>query len=221
MHNAMRMFIHSITAGLIALVMSSAAFAASDNPRTIIGYSSVHTVRPGDSVDFMVNAVDGGKYQAGLVRIVNGDYLTVYKEHFKVVDVEAPFAGQYSGIEQKLNLGSYVEVPASKKLDGLKSFTVAAWIYPTFDPTEYVAPDLENPDPFLPPSLTIADTIGAQTIFSRYDATTKTGWALRINKNFQLEFLAGDGKQLAALTIPDHMRDWDWSYVAVSYDAES
>jgi hypothetical protein len=60
--------IWSITTGLIALVMTSASFAGSDNPRTIIGYSSVHTVRPGDSVDFMVNAVDGGKYQAGLVR---------------------------------------------------------------------------------------------------------------------------------------------------------
>ena len=221
MQNIMRTFTCIIIAGLMALVMTSASFAGSDNPRTIIGYSSVHTVRPGDTVDFMVNAVDGGKYQADLVRIVNGDYLTVYKEHFKVVDVEAPFAGQYSGIEQKLNLGSYVEVPASKKLDGLKSFTVSAWIYPTFDPTEYVPPDLENPDPFLPPSLTTAETIGAQTIVSRYDATTKTGWALRINDNFQLEFLAGDGQELAVLTIPDSMRDWDWSYVAVSYDAEA
>ncbi len=190
MHITIRRFICSITTGLMALVMTSASFAGSDNPRTIIGYSSVHTVRPGDSVDFMVNAVDGGKYQAGLVRIVNGDYLTVYKEHFEVVDIEAPFAGQYMGMEQKLDLGSYVEVPASKKLDGLKSFTVSAWVYPTFDPTEYVPPDLENPDPFLPPSLTTAETIGAQTIVSRYDATTKTGWALRINENFQLEVMA-------------------------------
>ncbi len=211
----------ALGAALLVTVFAGSSYAETAKPRTIIGYSNEHTLRPGDSVDFMVNAVEGGEYQADLVRIVNGDYLTVYKEHFKVVDVEAPFAGKFTGIEQKLNLGSYVEVPASKELDGLKSFTMSAWIYPTFDPTEYVEPDLKNPDPFLPPSLTIADTIGAQTIFSRYDATTKTGWALRINKNFQLEFLAGDGKQLAVLTIPDHMRDWDWSYVAVSYDAET
>ena len=216
MHKGISLFIHGLAVLSMALMLSSQSSASDPGPRTIIGYSSVHTVRPGDTVDFMVNAVDGGEYQAGLVRIINGDYLTVYKEHFKVVDVEAPFAGQYTGMEQKLDLGSYVEVPASQKLDGLQSFTVSAWVYPTFDPTEYVAPDLENPDPFLPPSLTTAETIGDQTIVSRYDATTKTGWALRINKNFQLEFLAGDGKQLAVLTIPDNMRDWDWSYVAVS-----
>ena len=204
-----------------ALILPPVVLGAEEAPRTIIGYSNEHTVRPGDAINFMVNAVDGGDYSADLVRIVNGDYLSLYKEHFKVVDVEAPFAGQYTGIEQKLNLGSFVEVPASKKLDGLKSFTVSAWIYPTFDPTEYVAPDLENPDPFYPPTLTIAGTIGDQSIVSRFDPTTNTGWSLRINENFQLEFLVGDGKQLEVLTLPDTIRDWDWSYVAVNYDADA
>ena len=80
-----------------------------------------------------------------MVRIVNGDFLSRYKEHFKVVAVEAPFAGKFTGIEQKLDLGSYVEIAPGKELDSLKSFTVAAWIYPTFNPNEYKEPDLANP----------------------------------------------------------------------------
>jgi hypothetical protein len=40
--------------------------------------------------------------QADLVRIVNGDYLTVYKEHFKVVDVErAPRVPEYEHVDQR------------------------------------------------------------------------------------------------------------------------
>jgi hypothetical protein len=96
--NTIRIFISNITAGLVALVMTSASFANSDSPRSIIGYSDEHTVRPGESINFMVNAVDGGTYQADLVRIVNGDYLTVYKEHFKVVDVEPFMPVIFSGI---------------------------------------------------------------------------------------------------------------------------
>ncbi|MGI9330681.1 MAG: N,N-dimethylformamidase beta subunit family domain-containing protein [Gammaproteobacteria bacterium] len=169
----------------------------------------------------MVNAIDGGQYTADLVRIVNGDFLSRYKKHFKLLPVDAPFAGDYDGVEQALNLGSYVEVPGSRKLDGLKSFTVAAWIYPTFDPNEYQEPDLENPDPFYPPTLNIGKSIGEQAIVSRFDAATNTGWALRINKAFQLEFIVGDGTGVKAVTIPDNLKDWDWSYVAASYDADS
>lgn len=211
----------SLTLLVVTLATGGPLWAATDTPRTLVGYSSKHTVRPGDTLDFMVNAIDGGQYSVDLVRIVNGDYLSRYKEHFKVVPVDAPFAGDYDGVEQALNLGSYVEVPASRKLDGLKSFTVAAWIYPTFDPNEYKEPDLANPDPFYPPTLNIGKSIGEQTVVSRFDATTDTGWALRINKAFQLEFVVGDGTGVKAVTVPETLKDWDWSYVAASYDADS
>jgi N,N-dimethylformamidase len=221
MHKGLSLFVHSLAVLAMALMLSSHSSASADSPRTLIGYSSKITARPGDTLDFMVNAIEGGKYRADLVRIVNGDYLSHYRDQFKVVDVEASFAREYDGVAQALNLGSYVEIPASRKLDGLKSFTVSAWIYPTFDPNEYKEPDLENPDPFYPPTLDIAKSIGDQTIVSRFDALTNTGWALRINKNFQLEFISGDGQQLESVTLVDTVRDWDWSYVAVSYDADS
>ena len=35
------------------------SYAENDNPKTIIGYSNEHTLRPGGFVDVMVNAVGG------------------------------------------------------------------------------------------------------------------------------------------------------------------
>lgn len=49
-----------------------AAELAEDAPRTLVGYSSELSVRPGDPIEFMVNAVNGGAYQADLVRVING-----------------------------------------------------------------------------------------------------------------------------------------------------
>lgn len=190
--------------------------------RSIIGYAAPLSVRPGDKVDFMANVIGGGTYKADLVRVVNGDSLSRYKEHFRVDPVDAPFAGSYEGKEQPLNLGSYVQVEAGKTLDELKSFTISAWVFPTFTPSEYVAPDLENPDPFHPPTLTIAASIVDQTIVSRFDKVTGTGWALQLDEQARLQFVTGSGDgKLDTVKLTEAARDWDWTYVAVSYDADS
>jgi N,N-dimethylformamidase len=183
----------------------------------MVGYSSELTVRSGDTIDFKVSVLGGGGYEADLVQVINGDSHTRYSDAFEVREVPAAFAGKYSGSEQALHLGSYIEVENTGVLDDLASFTVGAWIFPTFDPTEYVPADLENPDPFYPPTLNIAPLIlgAGQTIVSRYDATKNTGWALRINPQFQLEFIAGE----RTVTIADSVKDWDSAYVAASYDA--
>jgi N,N-dimethylformamidase len=191
--------------------------------RTLVGYSSELTVRPGDTVEFMVSVIGGGVYEADLVRVINGDLQSRYKNMFKVEPVTGSFAGKYNGVEQPLNLGSYAHIEKTGALDVLGSFTVGAWIYPTFDPTEYKPPDLENIDPFSPPTLNIAPLIldHSQTIVSRFDNTTGKGWALRIDKEFHLEFVAGDGNgKLRSVRIDQSVRDWDWAYVAASYDAD-
>ena len=103
-------------------------------PRTLAGYSSVTSVRAGDRIDFMVSALDGGAYEADLVKIINGDGLSRYADKFELKPVAASFAGNYQGRPQALNLGSYVQADNTAVLDALNSFTVAGWIYPTFDP---------------------------------------------------------------------------------------
>ncbi|RDH81859.1 MAG: hypothetical protein DIZ78_15515 [endosymbiont of Escarpia spicata] len=212
-----------ISISLLSFAQITPLQAAEKTPdRTIIGYAAPLSVRPGDKVDFMANVIGGGTYKADLVRVVNGDSLSRYKEHFKVDPVKAPFTGSYEGKEQPLNLGSYIQVEASKTLDKLESFTASAWIFPTFTPSEYVAPDFDNPDPFHPPTLSTAEWVKDQTIVSRFDKVSGTGWALQFDEKLRLQFIAGSGDgKLETVKLTEFARDWDWAYVAVSYDAES
>jgi N,N-dimethylformamidase len=205
----------------LVMAMISGCSSAESSERGLVGYSSELTVRPGDTIDFKVSKLGGGGYEADLVRIINGDSHTRYNDMFRVDPVNAEFAGEYDAIEQPLNHGSYVQVDNTGTLDALESFTMGAWVFPTFDPTEYVAPDLDNPDPFYPPTLSIAELIlnSGQAIVSRFDAANSSGWALQINADFQLEFVVGDGQgDVDTVTIAESVKDWDWAYVAASYD---
>jgi N,N-dimethylformamidase len=179
----------------LALFATPSVSLAQEPARTIVGYSSELSVRPGDTVDFMVNSVNGEPYQADLVRVINGESQSIYGDQFKVEYAPSSFEGTYEGKPQALNLGSYIQVGDTSALDQLESFTVSGWIYPVFDTVSYEPPDLENPDPFHPPTLTYAPEIvdNPQTVVSRFDATTQTGWALRLNPEMQLEIAVGDG----------------------------
>jgi hypothetical protein len=56
----------------MSLGQAELLLAADEPRRTIVGYSSELSVRPGDTIEFMVNTLDGGAYKADLVRIING-----------------------------------------------------------------------------------------------------------------------------------------------------
>ncbi len=210
----------------LIFLLSSAVQAegVAEPARTLVGYSSELSVRPGDTIEFMVNSVKGDDYSADLVRVINGESRSVYGDQFKLEQTPSAFDGAYKGTQQKLNLGSYVHVQNTEAFDKLQSFTVSGWIYPVFDTVSYEPPDLENPDPFHPPSLNMAPKIlnDPQTIVSRFDATTQTGWALRLNAKMQLEFAVGNGSSdLKVVTIPEEVQKWGWSYVAAAFDAKT
>jgi N,N-dimethylformamidase len=188
--------------------------------RCLIGYASELSLRPRDSLEFMVSALKGDSYKADLVRVINGDALSRYGDQFEILGVESSFAGEYQGRCQPLNLGSFAHIDNAAALDGLDSFTVAGWIYPCFNPAAYEPPDLDNIDPFSPPSLDIAESIGDQVIIARYDNTTGIGWSLQIDKNFHLVFVLGHENLRQEVQIGEPLRAWDWAYVAATYDAQ-
>jgi hypothetical protein len=57
---------------VMSLVFANSSFATDEPKRTIVGYSSELSVRPGDTIDFKVNSVGGEEYEADLVRVING-----------------------------------------------------------------------------------------------------------------------------------------------------
>ena len=187
--------------------------------RSLVGYSSETTVRPGESLDFMVSVIEGESYEADLVKVINGDKLSRYHELFELRDIPSGFAGAYVGKTQPLNLGSYVQVENTATLDKLSSFSVGAWMFPTFDPCSYEPPDLANLDPFSPPTLSIAASIGRQTLVSRFDQLTGIGWCLYLDETSHLVFAVGwAAGEVVQARITQPARSWDWAYVMASYD---
>jgi hypothetical protein len=69
---------------LCFLLSSAVAVEGVNEPkRTLIGYSSELTVRPGDAIEFMVNAMQGGNYKTDLVRVINGESRSNYGDQYK------------------------------------------------------------------------------------------------------------------------------------------
>jgi hypothetical protein len=61
---------------VLCATLGPAPPAQAEPKRNVVGYSSEWSLRPGDTVEFHVNVVGSGTYEADLVRVVNGDSLS-------------------------------------------------------------------------------------------------------------------------------------------------
>jgi N,N-dimethylformamidase len=98
--------------------------------KSITGYGDKISVRPGDTVRFMVSCTSPQPYRARLVRVVCGDRNPA-GPGVKLPAVPSAIEGTYQGRHQPINAGSYVLVPPAASLAGLAAFTVQAMIWPT------------------------------------------------------------------------------------------
>ena len=90
--------------------------------RKLFGYSDEISLRPGDTIRFMVSSLDGKPYRADIVRLICGDDSPA-GPGFKETVVETAANGDYQGREQPMHDGSYVAVPGGPLFDGITSFT--------------------------------------------------------------------------------------------------
>ena len=159
--------------------------------RSILGYCWPWTVRPGDRVDFMVSTYGERSeepYVARLVRIYCGDAVND-GSHFKEVELDSPFNGEYAGRHQSCHPGSYVEIPSSDVLNGLQSFTVQTCLWPSLLHARGAA---KLSGVFVKHHGEQASV--CQTLVSRFDEQTQCGWTLYIDGAGKLTFKVGDGK---------------------------
>jgi N,N-dimethylformamidase len=164
----------------------------------ITGYADKISVLPGETIKFMVNAETGPRYRADIVRVICGDENPDgpgYRE--KVVKTAAN--GSYKSRKQVIHAGSFVEIGASDMLDGLESFTMQAFIWPT------------TPEK------------GTQAIISKWRDSDKAGAALIITKaNGSAALCIGDGKGgIQVIHTGKPLVAKEWYFVAASYDAKS
>lgn len=160
--------------------------------RTLFGYSDEISVRPGDTIRFMVSSLDKTPYQADIVRLVCGDD-SPEGPGYKETVIPTPIDGEYPGRRQPISIGSHVVVPDIPSGRTGSGFTLSAVVWPT------------TPDK------------GRQAILGNRCEETGTGFGLYIDDKGTLELRIGG--ECVSTDVP--MVGREWYAVAAAYDAAS
>ena len=163
--------------------------------KQIMGYSDEISVRPGESINFMVSCEKRCSYKARIVQIIHGD-TNPEGPGYKERHVNSSVEGTYQGRKQQIHAGSYAVVPNQRAFDLLSSFSVQALAWPT-------TPEKSH-----------------QTLMSRWGGKSKAGFILGINGSSGLTLTLGDGKGgTEEIETGKPMLAREWYFVAASYDA--
>ncbi|RQG94179.1 N,N-dimethylformamidase beta subunit family domain-containing protein [Natrarchaeobius chitinivorans] len=162
----------------------------------VTGYCNRWAVWPGETIEFMVNCVPTS-YHAEVVRLVHGDPnpdAPPTEEH----TIETSISGTYPGQTQEIHAGSYVEIPHNPAFDLIDGCTLLTFINPT------------TPD------------AGHQSLLSKWDERTQTGYDLHIDADGSAAFRVGlqnNGESVAVSTGTALEAD-NWYALAATFDGE-
>jgi N,N-dimethylformamidase len=162
--------------------------------KKVIGYCSPWSAMPGDTLKVMVSTYGPDRYRANLVRVICGNddpALNIYREE----EIAAPFNGEHPGREQFTVAGSYVTIPSSPLVAGLRSFTVQAWVFPT------------TPEK------------GIQGLISNWDESTASGFALMIDESGAAAMRLGNGSgHIVEVSTGKPLAKRRWHLISAAYD---
>jgi len=162
----------------------------------LFGYANKISVKPGETIDFHVNADGTTSAEAQLVRLIHGD------EHpdgpgFKEEEVVCDDNGAWAVKKQYTQLGSFLAVADPQKKLALEgSITVYGFIYPGL------------PEAGL-----------RQCLIGRWDNDKNFGYCLGINQRGHLEFWVGQGNEVDYVQAEIPLLKKMWYFVAATYDA--
>lgn len=100
----------------------------------LTGYADKFSVYPGDKIKFYVNCDGPAKYDASIVRLINGD-TNPRGPGFIEKAVPSAVEGTYDGVKQVVYGGSYGYVADAPQLQ-VQSFTLQCWVWPTTPKTD-------------------------------------------------------------------------------------
>jgi N,N-dimethylformamidase len=158
---------------------------------TLMGYADRTTMRPGDTISFLVSAKGHSTYQADIVRLLSaegGPLAPPFRE--EVIPLVG--AGERPGRVQAIDAGSWAHVPLTR--DWANGITIQTFIWPT----------LPN--------------AGAQFIAGTWSEITRIGIGLRIAQDGYLEAVIGDGARVEVVR-GEKLKRRHWYFVAASYDS--
>ena len=165
--------------------------------KTIMGYSDKISVCPDETIRFMVSCNgQSSSYRARLVQIIHGD-INPEGPGYKEREVEAPFAGTKTARKQEIFAGSHAIVPSNALFDGLESFTIQAFAWPT------------------------TPGKGRQTLVSLWNHGSAGGFILGLDEAGALCLTLGDGSGTQTISTDKPLLAREWYFVAASYDAQT
>ena len=160
----------------------------------LIGYADRFSVAPGETVRFMVSALEDQPYQAEIVRLIHGD-ANPEGPGFKSERVPGGVEAAHVGRRQDIRAGSWARVPFHPRLKDLHSFTVAAMIWPT------------------------TPAKGRQGLIGHWDEEALAGWLLEIDEQGRLAARVGDGRAAVEVGSGVKLHRSHWYLAAMIYDA--
>ena len=164
----------------------------------LFGYADKITVRPGDAIQFYVNADGTETTQAHLVRLLHGD------EHpngpgFVEEEIGCAANGTWKVEKQYTQVGSFLEVADPELRLALNgSLTLCAFIHP-------LLPDVGS----------------RQCLIGRWDNYRNYGFCVGINKSGRLEFWVGQGNEIDYLESEVPLLAQMWYFVAATLDSRT
>src|ERR1700678_1160368 len=164
----------------------------------LFGYTDKISLRPGEIVQFHVNA-DGTKTaEAQLVRLIHGDQHPA-GPGFIEEEVGCAANGTWQVEKQYTQVGSFLEVADPERKLALEgSLTVFGFIFPTW------------------PQVGLR-----QCLIGRWDNDKNYGFCLGINQSGRLEFWVGQGDEVDYLEAEVPLQAQMWYFVAATLDARS
>lgn len=158
----------------------------------VVGYSDRLSVRPGQTIKFMVSCEESS-YMAEIVRLRHTDD-NPEGPGFKTEKISTSIEGKYKGFYQPIEIGSYASIPHDNILNFTNGFTIQAWIFPT------------------------TPLKGVQGIITKFSRTSESGYGLYIDENGSLALWLGSRENLIKVGTDSTLQERSWYFVAASYD---
>jgi N,N-dimethylformamidase len=160
----------------------------------LIGYADRVSVAPGETIRFMVSALQNQPYRAEIVRLIHGD-ANPEGPGFKAERVANGVDGAFHGRAHPIACGSWGRIPHHWAMDGgTGAITLAVMIWPT------------------------TPAKGRQALLGRWEETRGTGILLEIDAHGCLAVRVGDGKAVVQLGSARPLQTRRWYLAAASYD---
>ena len=164
----------------------------------LFGYADKISVKPGETIQFHVNADGTDIATAQLVRLIHGDQHPA-GPGFVEEEIDCPVNGVWRVEKQYTQVGSFLEVADPQRRLALEgSLTLFAFVYPTWPHVGH-----------------------RQCLMGRWDNDKNYGFCLGINQSGRLEFWVGQGDEVDYLQAEVPLQPQMWYFLAASLDART